>query len=205
MEEAKRFLRYVLPGLVSLLQLIFILYLNNDLEILEKSTLGTAASAFFASGVLGFLFSNFYYVLHWKLYYKCPCITKLNYKKIIYKYPKLFKYFDYSEHLKQREAWTILNALANFSKIPGIREAEKTMQSVSNILVSIGTTILILFFSCLTCLFIYWKYLEICDIVWFILVNVITLVILLFNYQIVAGTLQSLHERTFEWLSKHIK
>ena len=58
MEEAKRFLRYIIPGLTSYLQIIVCLMIYDISQIESYIKLDVAVTAFFASGVLGYIFSK---------------------------------------------------------------------------------------------------------------------------------------------------
>lgn len=72
MNEARRFLRYVIPGLVFVVQLIVLLWLLRpdwvqtlyNQELKEESGIAVVSAAFLATGGLGFLFSAIHHSLH---------------------------------------------------------------------------------------------------------------------------------------------
>lgn len=70
MEQATRFFRYVVPGLISFLELLGYLLISGDVclgQLKEWMThTGLAVSAFLASGGLGFLLGVFYYTIVWR-------------------------------------------------------------------------------------------------------------------------------------------
>lgn len=201
MDEAKRFIRYVLPGLVFPLQIILVYALNGDLVNLKDNYLGASFVAFFASGILGFLFSNLYYILHWRIYHKLIAgIPKLDYKKLVIKYEKLFVDFNPKEVYSQKDAWVLLSVYFNFRKEDGVRASENMMKSLSNVSVCIGTSTLTLVASFLACL-----HSVNCKDILFISINIITLIILVLNYQIVIMMLYNMFDRTLQWLSKRPK
>ena len=66
MDEVRRFMRYVLPGLVCILELVIADYLTGmklfgDLWKLSKDSASVAVASFLASGALGYIFSNIYF------------------------------------------------------------------------------------------------------------------------------------------------
>ena len=69
MREAQRFLRYVMPGLIFIIELLTYLLLAQDLcpnqMIRYGSHIAVPFSVFLASGGLGFLLGTFYYTLIW--------------------------------------------------------------------------------------------------------------------------------------------
>ena len=75
MDEARRFLRYLTPGLAFMIELaVYFLVsdsgpVNRFLETLVKlKDLGTAIALIITSGGVGYLLSLFHHVLYWKLY-----------------------------------------------------------------------------------------------------------------------------------------
>jgi len=70
MKEAQRFLRYVIPGFVFIIELLAYLLLAGDISIIDLINYGgntsILISAFLISGGLGFIFGVFYYTLIWK-------------------------------------------------------------------------------------------------------------------------------------------
>lgn len=202
MDEARRFLRYVLPGLVIIPQIFLILYLNNDLQYIDKFVnIGTAIVAFLASGIIGFIFSNLYYIVYWELYLRCKRCSKLNYLELLDNNKALFK-----DHLKnipttQRGAWPILNVYFNLNHGDKLEYFERKTDSISNILAGIGTSFVVLicaffigeffFLDCLKTRLVFFG------------ANLFISITLIWNYQIAADILQNLYIRIFEWINEH--
>ena len=74
MDEARRFLRYVTPGLTFAVQALLLLFIVNPPwtldrigELKEDTGAGLAFALFLASGGLGYLFSVVHHRLHWSL------------------------------------------------------------------------------------------------------------------------------------------
>jgi len=69
MQEAQRFLRYVVPGLILFIELIIYLLLSGDVCLSQLIKFGDnislAISAFLASGAIGFLLGIFYNNIIW--------------------------------------------------------------------------------------------------------------------------------------------
>ena len=85
MDEAKRFLRYVTPGLVFLTQTLIILWLiEPDIiytilkDFSKESGVGLVIATLLASGGVGFMFSVVHHYLHWHDQY-----TSVDHRKFI--------------------------------------------------------------------------------------------------------------------------
>lgn len=200
MDEARRFMRYVIPGLAAFLEVILILVLNEDYTVLkENADLGTAAIGFFASGIIGFLFSNLYYIIYWKIYLnKKSKIARLNYIALVTDNEVLFKDFNIKNLSSQKEAWTVLNTFFNLTHAEKFEYYEKRTDGLSNILACIGTTWVIILSGMLLGLPYVHELKE-----WYIILNITFIIILPINYHIAAGILQKLYVRIFEWLNKN--
>jgi hypothetical protein len=94
MDEARRFLRYVTPGLTFIIFLCFFLYLSNQeifiktaKEISKEADIGLPVALLIASGGLGFFFSIVHHFLIWWIYapIKCSALNKLtmDYRKAL--------------------------------------------------------------------------------------------------------------------------
>jgi len=203
MDEARRFLRYVLPGLVILLQIVFILFLNGDLEQLNHYTdFGTAVIAFLTSGIIGFLFSNLYYIIHWEFYLPSKALSKLDFIRVIQENKELFKDHQENEPRSQREAWPILNVFFTMNYGEKLQYFERKTESISNILAGIGTTTVIIICG----LFVGSFFLDnLKAIIIYSLCNILIIGILLWNYQLAANILQNLYLRAIEWIKNHPK
>ena len=80
MDNAARFLRFVLPGLVFTMQIIIALSIVCSFEyIQELLDVRLLIGLFFSSGVAGYIFSIIYYFLHWR----APVNKLLQYLDII--------------------------------------------------------------------------------------------------------------------------
>jgi len=70
LQEAERFLRYVVPGLIFFIELLIYLLISGDIcfsQLIGKvNPIGIAISGFLASGGLGFLFGIIYYTVVWR-------------------------------------------------------------------------------------------------------------------------------------------
>lgn len=165
MDEAKRFLRYVIPGLIFFTETIVFLWviyphiiIDNIDKFKNDSSLGLVFSSILVSGGVGYLFSVIHHYWHWAM----DC--EVDYRNvIIYFYEKKFfefngyrikkinnKHFicDSSNEEKANEynltrfiAWTILNVLWH-NLLKGSKEIEKVdqkIQSLSDLFHSLGT------------------------------------------------------------------
>jgi len=71
MHDAKRFLRYVMPGVLFAAQTSFLLWIvypdwtEDCLRLLAGASLGAALAGVVTSGVLGYVFATFHHFLHW--------------------------------------------------------------------------------------------------------------------------------------------
>lgn len=72
MDEARRFLRYILPGLVFPVMLLITLLISDTDKIIsflgknsDKEIIGVIGGVFLASGALGYIFSVIYWALYW--------------------------------------------------------------------------------------------------------------------------------------------
>jgi hypothetical protein len=94
MDEARRFLRYVTPGLVFLTEtLILLWFIESDViyKILKsfnkESGVGLVVATLLASGGVGFMFSVFHHWLHWRDHLAAvdhrPFIDSLRKRRII--------------------------------------------------------------------------------------------------------------------------
>jgi hypothetical protein len=78
MDEARRFLRYVTPGLTFAVQALLLFFIANQTwtikqlhDLSEKSGVGSGITLFLASGGFGYLFSVIHHWLHWFLPFTC--------------------------------------------------------------------------------------------------------------------------------------
>jgi hypothetical protein len=204
MDETRRFLRFVIPGLTIIFEGFLFAFLDDKLYFIQEyADFGTALMAFFASGLLGFLFSNVYYAIHWKIYLsKCfKPLRKLDYIKLITdpENKHIFKRFKVDQNISQKEAWTIINTLCNLKYAKKTKSYERKTDTLSNLLTSIGTTFIILSVCWLIGVFYIKSWII------FSLINVVLIFFLACNYVISSSILQHLYEKLFEWLSHEKK
>jgi hypothetical protein len=208
MEDTKRFLRYVLPGLASFLQfLAYVLFYNKQLldkYLVTNNQLITIASAFIVAGLIGFIFSNIYYFFFWKLYFKKGSI--LDYRLVIKNnlplFKKGFKIKDV-EVLRQRECWALMNVYWKMTYNKNDKKEKMVYNSkfkaldiqiekMNNILHSIGSTFVIIIIGWI----LFAIFVEFCS--WYTVVNLAVIFFLGANYRIVAHLLQSMLVRAHE-------
>lgn len=204
MDEAKRFIRYVIPGLAFLLQLstVGLLIFSYD-QIKDFLNLNIAFTAFFASGIIGYLFSSLYYVLHWGFYIKH--FAKLDFKDIILKNKNLFSSYKINDQIKQTDAamtmtsyWEIdiVERGTSNNSITGV------MRTYFNVFHSIGTTILIMLFGLgLGIIILCCNDTSIFYYVIYVIGNLVVILILCCNYRLVECMIQNLYNRVFEKLT----
>lgn len=202
MDEARRFLRFVLPGLIVIPQFLLILYLNHDLKHIDKYVdIGLAIVAFLTSGIIGFIFSNLYYIIYWEFYLQNKKLSKLNYLELIKTNNDLLKDFLKNEPTTQREAWPILNAYFNLKYGDKLQYFERKTDSISNILAAIGTTLITL--VCVCIIGEIWFLHDLNSRIVYLSANLLISIVLIWNYQLAANILQNLYIRIFEWLNKN--
>lgn len=119
MDEVKRFMRYTIPGMSSVLLLLFMLAMTDFpylLEILKniggENSIGTVFALFLGSGALGFIFANMFIFLCWT-----PPFSRwiaLNHKSILGEIKDKVNIRRVGggkvrvEDLSRREAWQIV-------------------------------------------------------------------------------------------------
>ena len=210
MEEGKRFIRYIIPGLAMVPQLLLFIYFYdkcffNIFLDKEKENFGIVITTFFATGILGYIFSSVYYVIYWHLAFK---FTKLDYIKIVTDMKNAILFKDYkTEGLTQNEAGATMSVCWKMLCDKKYGELDIVERTFGNILHSIGTTIMIMITGLIVGLVFLIKKIEVInwDIGWYIIINVATIIILLINYWRVANMLQILWEQSFNKLRKEHK
>lgn len=163
MDDARRFLRFVLPGLGSVVQFLFFLWVLRpsqlahflmDTQFTEKSGLGLAVAVFVASGGLGFILSTLYHFIYWLPLFdrfainhrqvlieadKAHILTLVNPKKAN---PHEEEPLD-TNKLSRADAWRISTALW-FGRIGESKRLEGALartDTLTSILHSLGTLI----------------------------------------------------------------
>lgn len=77
MDEARRFLRYIIPGLIFVLEVVLYLYLSQEVwlvpqmrKFLSTDNIGVVIGLLLASGGIGFLLSTIHHCLYWTQFYE---------------------------------------------------------------------------------------------------------------------------------------
>jgi len=204
MEEAKRFIRFVIPGLALIFQIIilYLMYWNFDIGKIEKFlTLNIAAGVFLISGIIGYIFSSLYFLLHWNVYFRIS--SKLNYIKILEENNKIFKVKFKKvkiDKIDQKEAWVLINVFWKTLYPNEIETIDKQSGFLCNMLNSLGTTIVTLFFGWL--LGSLYLLFNTChpgiSILWYTFGNFMVILIISINYQILAHIIHTMFARAFD-------
>lgn len=167
MEEYRRFFRYVIPGLIFIIELSiflflsdlkdfkdFILKLISDRKVDGSISIGVAIIAFLTTGGLGYLFGIIYHTVFHIIrkidlpYFRVNHLSVINYARengwIILKNYENNKELQTSEQLTQSGAWRIVisfwNGCVETSEI--IKGAEPRSKSFADILHGTGTNII---------------------------------------------------------------
>lgn len=224
MDEARRFLRYILPGLVfSVLLLIFLLISDTDKTICflkeasDKGIAGVIAGTFLASGALGYIFS----VIYWALYWSWPLINyiAIDHKSLLKELTRKRKIkivnisgntvlLDENSKSKKskRKAWVIFSQHWWASMIKNDIDKDKfiPIDRLADITHAIGTAfigILFLLITCITWVIIHFCYLKSEFSIFKVLVFITLLILLLLafgrNYWVTHRFLQSVLNSAF--------
>jgi hypothetical protein len=123
MDEAKRFLRFVTPGLVFLTITLILLYIicpdvANDIlkNFKNDSGVGIVIATLLGSGGVGFIFSVIHHIFHWNFfngaYDHTKIIIALRKRKIIQLRSRdTGELIDENKNINSFQAWTIFNAM----------------------------------------------------------------------------------------------
>ena len=102
MDEARRFLRYITPGLTFLIEIISLLFIAQPSIMLEHTkTLGGNANlslpftALIASGGIGYIFSLIHHFLFWQIY------AWREWTSLIYDHRDMLKALEKQNFIKQ--------------------------------------------------------------------------------------------------------
>jgi hypothetical protein len=125
-DEARRFLRYIVPGLVygvTFLSLMLIVLLDPTIDFLasvtEKNGLGLAATGVLASGGLGYIFAAIHHGVHW--YFPCDQDV-FDHRTIVGRLQSAGLVSPTNEELRR---------LADRTTLSAIRESRITAQTIS--------------------------------------------------------------------------
>jgi hypothetical protein len=154
MDEAKRFLRYVTPGLVFLTETLILLWLiEPDVtytilkDFREESGFGLVIATLLASGGIGFMFSVVHHYLHWHDQYTSvdhrDCIASLRARRIIQLCNReTGKGLADAMEPNRFQAWTIMTGLWHERvafENSFIKSADPRASSLADLVHSVGT------------------------------------------------------------------
>ncbi|GBE04715.1 hypothetical protein BMS3Abin10_00331 [bacterium BMS3Abin10] len=212
MNEVRRFLRYTLPGIACVIQLLIALSIS-DLDVVSKlwndegaaKGIALVFGAFIASGGLGYVFSIIYFALYWDdsiadkvaIDHRTLLESLQNYVELKCSTGEIIK----AESLSKRQAWSIItqywhSKTAKNKSIKGLNSITDRLVDVTH---GIGTTIVGTFIAFATWLLLLFfissnslnlKTFYIC-LTWFVLLSM-----MYFNYKRSLEALQSIANST---------
>jgi hypothetical protein len=168
MNEVRRFLRYTLPGLASVLMLLILLSITDCSSIYEwfsvKDTaqgLGLVLSIFLGSGALGYLFANVYFSLYWT--WPFSSALAIDHRPLFSNLRGEIKVIDYSGNEyerfspSKRIAWTIVTQFwfYHIEKSEEIKGVDGYIDRLTDITHGLGAT-----FIGLICAFAAWFFIH---------------------------------------------
>jgi len=148
MDEVRRFLRYTLPGLSAVIQLIIGLSITDSSIVCSvlsakdlAESIGIVLTIFIGSGGLGYLFANIYFSLYWSWpFSRLIAIDHLTLFKDLSE--KMIEIVDfsgkaYSKELSKREAWTVFtqywhSKIEENTKIKGVNTITNRLTDVTH-------------------------------------------------------------------------
>lgn len=163
MDDARRFFRYVVPGLVFLFLVILYLVLSllGRKDILSCffsqffnnswSSVGVIITAFVASGAIGFILTSIYYVCYWSNCWDYLCLPSLDHRRVLEDLVE-HKYLQIKNRrneeiinmslINKSAVWCIFTAywrehLENSKRIKGAKEG---VHRLGDIMHGLGTT-----------------------------------------------------------------
>jgi hypothetical protein len=125
MNEARQFLRYIIPGILLGTEVLILLYflrpdvVRDQLKAAKSSEgLGITVAALLASGGVGFLLSTLHHTIHWQRWWPgAACVDhSLNIKELVAKQVLSVRNISTDEpipssHITRENAWIIVTAL----------------------------------------------------------------------------------------------
>jgi hypothetical protein len=162
MEEARRFLRYVIPGLVFIVVLsttFMLVDYTKVLPILEHmDNVGIVLGVFVVSGGLGYIFSSLYFFIYWifgewHVANHVDVIKELNNNIVV----RDTRGNDFSDKLTRKNCWVIMNVfwhsrIKNSTRIEGVNSR---IDNLSDITHGIGTSVVAAFSAIIVCICLY--------------------------------------------------
>ncbi len=169
----KRFMRYVLPGLASTIQLAIALIISDYNVIIENSycslgnpdNIGLILGIFLASGGIGYIFANIYFAIYWC----CPnCCFAIDYRSVFINLKQNLRIFTLSENqiavntLTKKDAWSLVNyywytSIEKSEKLKGI---DPKMERFTDLIQSIWATLIGSFLSLITWICLHFSIFE---------------------------------------------
>ena len=163
MEEVRRFLRFTLPGMACVIELLVALTISDFATIKgflsfvkENSAVGIAISFLLASGAIGYILANIYFALYWvKPFSDLIAIDHLSFLKSINNEFDLLdasgNRIDVRKISSRRDAWTILSHYwwSRIESDEGIKGTNAFTDRLVDITHSIGATFIGTLFACL--------------------------------------------------------
>jgi len=153
MEEARRFLRYVIPGLLLMIEVSLYLWLSSYQQFVQLikelgEDIAFPISIFLASGGIGFLLGVVYYTLYWTKGIRLIAVNHLPLIEDVVKrgWLKLQRRDDGKEvdvkELTQSGAWRIVTSFWHERKESSLRikAANARTDSLADIMHGLGTT-----------------------------------------------------------------
>lgn len=151
MDEARRFLRYVTPGLSFVALTILLLWMlvpdwtrNRMADLRGDAGIGVVIATLLGSGGIGFFFSVLHHSLHWRTgpVDHRGLIARLRTRKVLYLVDaQTDKVFPIERNPTRFEAWSIVAALwhERVAKNNKIKGAEPRASSLADLVHSTGT------------------------------------------------------------------
>lgn len=215
MDEARRFLRYITPGLTFLIEIISLLFIAQPSIMLEHTkTLGGNANlslpftALIASGGIGYIFSLIHHFLFWQIY------AWREWTSLIYDHRDMLKALEEKGHLKfidQRErdkkakditlenAWRVVCSIWHERKEDStrIKSADNRTTSLSDIMHGAGTSFVGSVFAVIACFSIQLMFFEAKPFWWVIPISALLVFVHLKNYKTTVRQCQGVIEIIF--------
>lgn len=154
MEETQRFLRYVIPGLTFMIELLLYLLVSGNIcwnQLMELGKdIGFGVGAFIVSGGLGFLFGVIYYTVVWWECERGPLPKGANHRRLLEeaqskKWLKLAGpregEYQQATNLSKRGAWrVVVSYLSTRAKVSKrIEGAVPRLERLDNVMNALGT------------------------------------------------------------------
>lgn len=164
MEEARKFLRYVIPGLVFIIVLSATLLIFDYEKVIsnisEMDKVGVVLGVFVVSGGFGYIFSNLYFFSYWvfkkSLVANHVDVIKALSSKIIVKDKNGN---DFANNLNRENCWVIMNAYwhSRINTSPRLSGVNIKNDQMSDITHGIGTSFVAAFMAIIVCLILYFS------------------------------------------------